>query len=227
MKNSASIVLKITGRAFDDEPDMLARYISVFKKLLEKYKMVVVTGGGRIARKYIDLLRQAGLESNYWLDTIGIWVSRLNAFLLVAALSPYTYPRPATSIEEAVTALGSFKAVIMGGLIPGQSTASVLLQVAEALGVRRVYYYSAVGKVYTKDPSRYPDAEPLSTITASELKKMLEQSLLPGEYALIDTKALDLAIRSNITIQVLFYREPEQLLRALEGENPGTVIIPR
>lgn len=227
MKNSATIVLKITGKAFDEEPLLIKRYVSVLRKLVERYNIVVVTGGGKTARRYIDIIRQTGVESNYWLDLAGIWVSRLNALLIIAALTPYSYPKPASSIEEAIVALGPFKIVVMGGLVPGQSTASVLLQVAEAFSVRRVYYYSVVGKVYTKDPLKHPDAEPLSIVTASELKGILEQSLLPGEYALIDTRALDIAIRSGIEIQVLFYKEPEQLFEALEGGNPGTTIIPR
>lgn len=116
---------------------------------------------------------------------------------------------------------------VTGGLIPGQSTASVLLQVAEALGVKRVYYFSAVGKVYTKDPTKYPDAKPLNEISASELKKIVEQKTLPGDYALIDVQALELTVRSNIEVQVLDYKNPESIFEALKGKNPGTRILPK
>ncbi|MEM0225139.1 MAG: UMP kinase, partial [Desulfurococcaceae archaeon] len=68
---------------------------------------------------------------------------------------------------------------------------------------------------------------PFSIITASELKSILEQRILPGEYALIDTKALDIAIRSKIEIQILNYKEPGQIFKAIRGENPGTIIIPK
>lgn len=221
------LVLKITGKVFDEEPELLGRYISVLRKLIEDYRVVVVTGGGKTARRYIDILKTMNIESNYWLDLIGIWASRLNSLLIIPALSPYTYPKPAESIEEALMALGGFRAVAMGGLIPGQSTASVLLQVAEALGVKKTYYYSAIGRVYSKDPLKYSDATPLPQITSSELKNMIEQRILPGEYALIDIKALDIAIRSSIEIQILSYREPEQIFIALKGENPGSIIIPK
>ena len=221
------LALKITGKAFNNEPDLLNKYIRTLKRLVEEYRLIVVTGGGRIARNYIDIAREIGVSSNYWLDLIGIWSSRLNSLLLISALTEYTYPRVPVSIEEAITALSSHRVVVMGGLIPGQSTASVLLEVAEALGVKKVYYYSAIGKVYTKDPLRHPDAKPLDTVTISELREILEQKALPGEYALIDVRALDIAIRSSIEIQVLDYREPEQIFSALSGLNPGSIVVPR
>lgn len=220
------LVIKVTGKAFDEGSGLLKKYISIFRELLERYRLAIVAGGGGVARRYIELFKEVGISSNYWLDLAGIWASRLNALLLLAGLAPYAYPKPATSLEEAVEALGSFRAVTLGGLIPGQSTASVLLEVAEALGVKRVYYYSAAGRVYSKDPTRYKDAVPLSIITASELKSLLKQENLPGEYALIDAKALDIATRSGIEIQVLPYKDPESLIRALSGENPGTIIVP-
>jgi uridylate kinase len=85
------LVIKITGKAFDD-PELLAKYIDVLRKLLEEYRILVVTGGGSIARKYIDSATRVGVKSNYWLDLIGIWASRLNGLILISALSNYAYP---------------------------------------------------------------------------------------------------------------------------------------
>jgi uridylate kinase len=103
----------------------------------------------------------------------------------------------------------------------------VLLQAAEALGVKRVYYFSAIGKVYTKDPTKHPDAKPLSELSASELKKIVEQKTLPGDYALIDSQALEYAIRSGVEIQVLDYKNPELMFEAMRGKNPGSRILPK
>lgn len=221
------LVVKITGKAFDAGSTLIKKYVSVLRSLLDSYRAIVITGGGSTARKYMDIARDIGVKSNYWLDSIGIWTSRLNSLLLISALSEYAYPRPPENLEEALRAVGCHKLVVMGGLMAGQSTASVLLQVAEALEVKRVYYFSAVGRVYDKDPAKYPDAKPFSVITASELKSILEQSNLPGEYALIDSKALDIALRSAIQIQLLDYKDPHQIEAALQGSNPGTIIIPK
>lgn len=220
------VVLKITGKAFTSS-DLLLRYVEVIRALSKTHRVVVVTGGGEIARRYIEVARGININSNYWLDEIGIWVSRLNALLLIGALSPFTSPTPPQTLEDIIRAAILYPVTVTGGLIPGQSTALVLLQVAEALGASRVYYFSAIGKVYSKDPIKYPDAQPLSEITATELKRVIEQKILPGDYALVDLHALELAIRSNIEIQILDYKKPELLFEALRGQNPGTRILPR
>lgn len=221
------LVVKITGKAFDSGADVLAKYIKALRELSEKNKVVVVTGGGNIARRYIGLARDLGVVSNYWLDEVGIAVSRLNSYLLIAAMGDKAYPKPVEGLGELLRALGSHQIVFSGGLIPGQSTASVAIEAAEAVGARRVYYFSAIGYVYDKDPLRYSDAKPFQVIMASELKNILEQRLLPGEYALIDEKALDLALRSGIEIQLIPYESPEKIWEALSGKNPGTLIVPR
>ena len=220
------VVLKITGKAFTSS-DLLLRYVEVIRALSKTHRVVVVTGGGEIARRYIEVARGININSNYWLDEIGIWVSRLNALLLIGALSPFTSPTPPQTLEDIIRAAILYPVTVTGGLIPGQSTALVLLQVAEALGASRVYYFSAIGKVYSKDPTKYPDAQPLSEITVTELKRVIEQKILPGDYALVDLHALELAIRSNIEIQILDYKKPELLFEALRGQNPGTRILPR
>jgi len=221
-----TLVVKITGKVFDEDVMLISRYIELLRSLIDNYRVVAVTGGGNTARRYISMARSIGVSSNYWLDTIGIWVSRLNSLLMIPLLQPHAYPKPATSLEEVIEALSSHRIVVMGGLIPGQSTASTAIEVAEAVGAGRLYYFSAVGYVYDKDPMKYPNATQLREVNASTLKKILEQKQLPGEYALIDEKALDLAMRSNIVIQLINYREPEKLIDALKGANPGSVIYP-
>lgn len=220
------LVLKITGKAFDNGPDLLQKYVAILNTLSEKYKIVVVTGGGRVARNYIEMARNMGVSSNYWLDMIGIDVSRLNALLLIAALRGRAYPKPIESSTELLTAISSHDILVGGGLIPGQSTASVAVELAEAVGAKRIYYFSAVDYVYDKDPAKYSDAKPFKEIKGSRLKEILSQKQLPGEYALIDEKALDLALRSGIEIRLIFFKYPDRIFESIEGLNPGTRIIP-
>lgn len=220
-----TIVVKLTGRIFDD-PALLKSYIVHFKRLIDRWKLFIVAGGGSLARKYIEAARSLGVESNYWLDEIGIYVSRLNSYLLISALQPHAYPKPVETLSEAVKAISMFRVVAMGGLIPTQSTASTLLEVAEALGVKNVLYVSAVDRVYEKDPRKHPDARAFDEISASRLIEILEQNALPGEYALIDKRALEIAVRSGIKIYVACYKDPENIEKFLRGENTGTIIHP-
>jgi len=220
-----TIALKVTGKIFDDE-EALGELVEVVRKLSAEYKLVIVAGGGRIARESIALARSLGVSSNYWLDEIGIEASRVNALVLAAALQPLAYPGVPTSLGDVLRALESSRVVVLGGLIPGQSTASVLLEVAEAVGLNEVYDLSAVDYVYDRDPRVHPDARPVKVIEASRLAQLIEARQIPGDYALIDLRALDIAVRSRITIKIASYKKPGNLLEMVKGGNPGSTIIP-
>jgi len=219
------IVVKLTGKVFEDS-DLIRGYVEVFRELSNQYRIVVVTGGGRIAREYIELARKTGVSSNYWLDMIGIMVSRVNSYLLISNLYPLAYHKPIESLDELQSAVKTSRIIVLGGLIPGQSTASVVVESAEALGVEDVIYLSAIDHVYDKDPVKYSDARMYTEIKASTLIELLKQEILPGEYALIDIRALELAIRSKIKIYLAHYKDPRNITRIINGENPGTIIYP-
>ncbi|ABN69882.1 uridylate kinase, putative [Staphylothermus marinus F1] len=223
---SNTLVIKITGKLFDTNASLIKKYVEIFKDLSGKYKLAIITGGGGLARKYIGYAREIGVSSNYWLDMIGIRSAQLNAYLLISSLYPKAYPEPVNNLEELLRIMNNYEIAVLGGLIPGQSTSSVALEVAEALGVSKVIDYSAIDKVYDKDPLKYPDAKPYDKISIAKLREILRQKQLPGEYALIDLRALDIAERSKITIIITHYKKPNTIYDILRGENPGTIIYP-
>ena len=223
------LVIKITGKAFDrDNYELIKSYLEVFKNLINRnYKLAIIVGGGMLARRYIGLARNLGINNNYILDIIGIWSSRLNALLLASALHPYSYPLPVKDLETFRRVLPYYKAFLLGGLIPGQSTAAVALETAEALGVDMVIDLAAIDHVYTSDPKKDPNAKPLKEITSLELRRYMETGTLPGEYKLLDNHAIDIMERSGIKIYILYYRSPWKILDIIDKEeNPGTIIKP-
>lgn len=226
MNSDNVLTIKLTGKAFDDDVSILQKHVAIYRELSQKYKLIIVAGGGNLARQYIGKARELGVSSNYWLDIIGINSARLNALLLVSALYPRAYPRILRNVEEIPEALQVAGIVVLGGLIPGQSTAAVAVEAAEAAGSSILIDFSAIDKVYDKDPKIYPDAEPIEKIEASKLLEILKQENLPGQYELIDKRSLELAMRSKIAIYMTHYRKPENIYEILSGKNPGTVIIP-
>jgi uridylate kinase len=70
-------VLKLGGFVFDSEPSgkKVGTYAKVMKEFSRKNRLVAVTGGGSIARKYIAAARELG-ASEFVCDQIGIHVSR-------------------------------------------------------------------------------------------------------------------------------------------------------
>ncbi len=186
----------------------------------------MVTGGGNLARQYIGRAKNIGVNNYYALDMIGIAVSRLNALLIAEALYPLAPEEIPRTPWEAREKLVTHRVVVLGGYMPGQSTAAVAVETAEAIGSDKVIDLSAIDMVYDKDPLRHSDAKPLSRVKATELLNLMEQRILPGHYQLLDRHAIDIMIRSKITVYITHYRNPEYVLEIVQGRNPGTMISP-
>src|SRR5256712_11988254 len=101
----------------DDDARSLRDLAAIFREVSERVNLFIVTGGGRIARYYIEAGRELGIGERT-LDEFGIAVTRLNARLLSAALNGRANREPAKTYAEAA-ALGRRHAiVIMAGAPP-------------------------------------------------------------------------------------------------------------
>ncbi len=219
--------LKLSGHLFDNG-DLLPRYAELIRGLWASgYRMAVVTGGGSLARRYIEVGRRMGINESL-LDMLGISASRLNAQLLAAALSDIAYLPIPTNLDEVFRAWSTGRLVITGGFQPGQSTATVALLVSEALGIRKLIDCANVDAVYTSDPRVDPNARRLDRVSISELMAMLRSRTVAGTYDLFDPWALSIAQRSGITIYVVGCGRLESLRSLVtEGVGAGTVVTPR
>lgn len=217
------IAIKLTGRIFDDRA-LVKEYATILRSLDER--AVIITGGGSTARTYIEVARELG-AGNYTLDLIGIEASRLNAWLMIAGLGDEAYPKPAESLAELLAALSYKRKVVMGGLQPGQSTATVAALAAEAVGARALINCANIDGIYDDDPRRNPNARRIPVVKASELAAILRSNALPGTYELADLWSLEILKRSKIPMYVVDGRRPGLLLEILRGgSNPGSLVLP-
>lgn len=223
----ATVVVKISGKHVNpDKPGMVKSYAEVLRRLHEEgYRLAVVVGGGPVARAYIAAAREAGANRALQ-DMLGIEAARLNARLLAAALHPDAYPEPPRSIWEALEAAATGRIVVAGGFQPGQSTAGVAALLAEALNADLLVLATTVDGVYTADPRRSPDAKLIPRLGYGDLRSVLEQSVEPGRYELLDPLALSIAERSGIRVRVVNGSDPENVARAARGEEVGSLVAP-
>ncbi len=225
-----SIVAKISGKLIAPEhPELVKEYAEVFRRLAgEGYRIAVVVGGGKVARRYIDAARSLG-SNEAILDLIGIAASRMNAYLLVLALNNLSYPMVARSLEDFLAYWSTGKIVVAGGFQPGQSTNAVSAIIAEAIGAKLIVNCTTVDAIYDKDPTVYRDARRLPRVTATQLSRILEetQSVRAGKYQLLDPIALRIILRSKIYLAVINGKNPWDMVRLLKGENIGSLVEPR
>ncbi|ARM76600.1 UMP kinase [Acidianus manzaensis] len=223
------IILKITGKIFDEDDisTLLTLKQSIISLSEENYRIGIVTGGGNTARKYIEKARQLGANEAY-LDLLGIWTSRLNAYLVTFTLGDIAYPKVPESLEEFIQAWSYGKVVVTGGFQPGQSTAAVAALTAEASNADLLIIATNVDGVYDKDPRIYKDAKLLQTTTTAELQTILErsQSVKAGTYELLDPMAIKVIQRSKIKVIVMNHKRLSKLKNIIQGNEISTIINP-
>lgn len=221
------VSVKIGGFAFGEElnTSLLKAYSDEIRRLSEEgHQLIIVAGGGKIARRYIDASRALG-ASEALCDELGIKVSRVNALLLISGLWDIAYRRVPRTLEEAIVAVKSGQPVIMGGLQPGQSTNAVAALAAELLNADLLINLTDVEGVYTKDPETYRDAKLLEEVTVEQLEDiLLNQDLKAGGYRLMDPLALKIIRRGRIKTVIASGLNPENLRKIILNEKIGTKI---
>lgn len=221
--------MKLGGHVFPLklEGERISGYVRVLKKLKGGgHELVVVTGGGGNARLYIDAARKMGANESLC-DELGIEAAKLNARLLIVGLGEDAYPNVPESVEEIGAAFESGKIVVLGGLLPGQSTDSVAAMVSELIGASLLVKATDTDGIYTSDPKKDPKAKKLDEISCAQLREMLLR--LPigaGEYELLDPVAVRIVERSKIPLWVVDGRKPENIERVVKGERIGTLVKP-
>ncbi|HYB92942.1 MAG TPA: UMP kinase [archaeon] len=222
------VVVKFSGFFFPSELEVknIETYANLFKKLHRAgHRILIVTGGGENARKYIKVARALGADEALC-DQLGIEVTRLNARLLISKLGEEAYPEPPKSIDELKHALITCKIVIMGGLTPGHSTDAVAAIAAELMGANVLIRTLDVDGVYTADPKINPDAKRLSKITPMEmLELVMSGKCWAGGYALLDPVAIKIIERSHIPTWILNGKDPHNIEKIIKGKKVGTLVM--
>ncbi|MCK4567712.1 MAG: UMP kinase [Candidatus Thorarchaeota archaeon] len=223
-------VLKIGGSLLYDKDgnilvEKVRNYAAAIKSLVKDgHSLVVVVGGGIPARVFISAARDLG-ASEAQCDWLGIKLARNNAELLCAGLGDIAYPKIVETLDELEVAVKLGKVVLMGGLIPGQSTNAVAALAAETVNAETLFNATNVDGVYDRDPKE-SGAKRFDTITIVELKQVLSGGgTKAGEYKLFDSVAIRVVERSKIPTVIFDGRNPDNLTRIFLSENIGTRIV--
>ncbi|RZN63227.1 UMP kinase [Methanonatronarchaeum sp. AMET6-2] len=223
-----SIVISLGGSilAPNLEGARFGEYSDILMEISGDEELVVVTGGGEMAREYIGIARGLGANEASC-DSIGIEVTRLNARLLISALGSDVFPEPPESYEEALRAFSVSDVVVMGGVSPGQSTDAVSALVAEYIDAELLVFATSVDGVYTSDPRFNEDAEKLDRISPSRLVEIvMETEIKAGAKSVVDPLASKIIERSEIPTVVLDGSEPDKIRSVvLDGQHEGTLVV--
>jgi uridylate kinase len=229
------IVIKLSGSIFSlsDNPDqdsnnyydIFKQYSDILTNLTPKVQLIVITGGGSIARLYINFARKLGLDEAS-LDLLGIAISRVNAKLLIASLGHYAYPEVPMSLDDVARFVESNKIIVSGGLHPGQSTNATSALIAEKTRASEFINATDVNGIYDSDPRKNKNAHLFAKIELDKLLNMLlKESSMAGEYDLLDIVALKVIERSKIRTKVIL-SNPKNISNTIQGRKYiGTELV--
>lgn len=221
------IVLKLGGHTLTEKltSNALTPYLNVIKTLAkQKHRIATITGGGRIAREYIEIARKFKANESFS-DELGIDVARLNAKLLIAGLGNLAWAKVPLTLEDVAVGFQSGRIVVMGGLTPGQSTAAVSALVAERVGADLLLIATNVDGVYSADPRKDKNAQKLHKVSIRELHRIISKGgARAGEYELLDLVTLSILKRSKMKTIIINGSNPQNILKAVSGAKIGTQV---
>ena len=228
------ILLKISGEAlagnkkFGIDFDTLRSLAEVIKNCQKSgTQIAIVVGGGNFWRG-----KTSGNMNRVKADHMGMLATVINAIGLSDALEEQgVKSRVMTSIaipqvgelyspEKAIKHLEKGEVVIFGygtGNAFFSTDTAASLRAAE-IQAEIIFKATNVDGVYDSDPSKNPDAKKYSDITFKEV--------LAKNLNVMDSTAASMCRDNDISLLVFSMKDPNNISKAINGENLGTVVHP-
>lgn len=204
------------------------RFLRAFKKIIELgvkqgRKFLIITGGGKTARKYAQSARDLHALNPTDLDWLGIHSTRLNGHLLRTIFRKHAHPRIITNPKLHEPA--SEPVIIAAGYRPGWSTDYVAVLLAKEYGIKTILNLSNIDYVYDKDPNKFRNAKAYKNISWPEFRKLVGSKWDPGANLPFDPVASKLAEKLGLKVVMLNGRSLNNLKNYLSGKQfIGTTI---
>ena len=221
------LVLRIGGSVIASPVDsaLISKYADLLKNLKkQRYELVVVVGGGALARDFIDVAKDLGLDEKAQ-DEVAISISRIFAQLFLRKLGRLGCEAVSLMIEDVAKCLQKGKIAVMGGLRPGMTTDTVAALIAE--NVEADLYVKATDQegIYNKDPRSHPDAVRLERLSFNDLPRVFtENKHKAGLHQVLDPEAVEILKNKRVKVIVVNGFKPENVLAAIHGGKIGTLI---
>jgi uridylate kinase len=228
LQSSNVFVVSIGGSILFEEnepsPEKFKAIVDVVTQLHRSgKKIVLVVGGGKVARLYSGVAGSLNLNK-FEQDLVGIKVTRLNASLLAAA-TPDAHKKVLEEIVDAKNVLDNGKIPVFGGLVPFFTTDSVAALLAEFLNGVFVNLTDVDG-IYDSNPKENPDAVMFSEISYSRLVSLaIAAGSAPGQNVVVDIACAMILKRSKIPAVFLNGNNLDNFMAYINGQSfVGTVV---
>ena len=184
-----------------------SNYLNKFKELIVKYskkeKVVIVCGGGRTARIYINALRSNNINEKI-LGYIGIRITRLNAWLLINLFGKNVSDKLGKSLKEVKNLLNKKDIVIVGGLRykPDNTSDGTAAAISSMLKCDFINMTNVKG-LYDKDP-KLKNAKFIPKISFDDFYKIANKiKYKAGQHFVLDQSAAKIIKKNKIKTYII------------------------
>ncbi|MBI4149681.1 UMP kinase [Candidatus Woesearchaeota archaeon] len=204
------------------DANFLREFRSATLSLLQKYKFIIVCGGGKVCRDYIAAAKAVHVFDDQVYDQLGIKVTEANAQLILSILHDVAH----SPIHPDYRKIVDFSDILIGcGFLPGTSTDFDAVKFAEHYGADTVINLSNIAFVYNKDPKKHTDAKKIERISWKEFRKLVGGEWKAGMSLPFDPIASTHAEQLGIKVVIMDGRNLPNFRHYLEGKRfQGTVI---
>jgi len=195
----------------------------ILSQINKDKKFIIITGGGKVCRRYQDALKEISNPSHDDLDWLGIYATQFNAEFLRLNFESFTN----SEIITDPTAKVEFnKPIVIGaGWKPGCSTDLDAIILAKNVGAKKVINISNIDYVYDSDPKVNPNAKKIENISWAEYRSIIPKEWNPGLNSPFDPIASKMAEEEGIEVIIMNGKPIDNLAKCLNGEKfLGTVI---
>ena len=204
-------------------------YLKNFKKIIlankNKYKFVIVCGGGSLARKYISVLKTEGKNQEFQ-SLAGIAATRTNARFVSYFFGIDPHKGIPHKMKQVKNYLKTRDIVFCGALEykPDQTSDSTAAEIAKNLKAKFINLTNIKG-LYTDNPLTNKKAKFISKISWQEFEKMANKSKFhPGQHFVLDQTAAKIIQKNKIPTYIIG-KDTKQLDNLLKCKKfTGTTI---
>ncbi len=203
-------------------------FLKKFRELILRYtekgkKFILITGGGKICRKYQKAAAEIRSLEEEDLDWLGIHSTRLNAHLIRTIFRDVAHPkvvRDPTKKEDVKKPV-----LVAAGWKPGCSTDYDAVLLAKTYSAKKLANLTNIEYVYDKDPKKFKDAKPIKKISWEDFRKIVGDEWDPGLNLPFDPVASKEAQKLDLEVAIMKGSELENFEAYVEGKGfKGTII---
>jgi uridylate kinase len=222
--NKKTIIISLGGSLIVPE-EIDWKFVKKFKEVIEKkikagYRFIIITGGGKTARKYIEAGAKVGDIDDEDKDWIGIHATRMNAHFIRTIFKKYAHPTINKNPYDLESFLKAKEPVLVAaGYRPGNSTDYIAVLLAKQFGAQKIANLSNIDYVCDKDPKKFKDAKKIKEISWPEFQKIVGDTWDPGANVPFDPVASKHAAKEGIEVAILNGKKIANLEKYLDGEK--------